>query len=460
MAEPAGVFPDQPNRVHLLGIGGVGMAGLAILLHQAGFKVSGSDSHPNRLTEELEGRGVTVYPGHDPRQNLRMLPDWAIRSPAVTEGNPELDALRQRGIPVWVRGEVLAAFSRRRQCLAVAGAHGKTTTSAMLAHILRGCGVDAGYAVGGETTLPGRVADTGSRPAFVCEADESDGTLAFYAPAVGVLTHVEWDHVERFHSEEALLTCYRIFARQCGVLWIREDDVLAQRICDGCPQAKTVGCSELATLQLIEAWSHAQGQEIRFEFAGNHYGGHIPLPGLHNAWNGLMALAAASEVGIALPDAVAALADFGGVGRRFEKVEKNGVLLIQDYAHHPTEIRALMSAVTALNPKKLWVVFQPHRFSRTRHLLHDFARSFAGADRLALLPVYAASEIPEQGAGHQVLAAACRPYHGQVDCFDRRQDLLAAWVGQVEPGDVVIIVGAGDVGDLQREWPETEQETA
>ncbi|MGA0369788.1 MAG: Mur ligase domain-containing protein, partial [Kiritimatiellia bacterium] len=295
MADLPACLWDRPAHVHLIGMGGVGMAGLARLLIQSGFTVSGSDSHPNRLTRDLEAQGAQFFAGHHPDHPPRQT-EWAVRTPAVGEGNPEVEALRERQIPVWVRGQVLASFSNRRRSVAVAGAHGKTTTSAMLATILEHARSGAGYAVGGETGLPGRVADRGSTEAFVLEADESDGTLVHYAPAVGILTHVEWDHVERFRSESSLLRCYRRFAEGCGVRWIREGDLLAEQVSRDLPQLKRVGESTTADLQFLGATESPDGQEVRFGFQGGTYSFRIPLPGRHNAMNALLAVAAAGEL--------------------------------------------------------------------------------------------------------------------------------------------------------------------
>lgn len=451
MADLSARFWQHPTRVHLIGIGGVGMAGLARLLVQAGFSVSGSDSHPNRLTQDLQAQGVKFYKGHA-LSNLNDRPEWAIRTPAVGEGNPEVDGCRALQIPLFVRGQVLAAFANNRRSAAVAGAHGKTTTTAMLASILHHVGAGAGYAVGGETALPGRVADQGKGKRFVLEADESDGTLVHYAPEVGILTHVEWDHVERFRSEASLLRCYRMFAQRCGQLWIREGDALAERVCAGFSNVCRVGENPGADLQLLRAEDDTEGQRVWFRFEQFSGTFRIPLPGKHNAFNATMAIAAAVQLGVSPEQACEGIASFAGVARRFQRQEKNGVILVQDYAHHPTEIRALMQSVKALHPKRLWLVFQPHRFSRTRHLLDEFAKAFDGADHLALLPVYAASELPGQGSSSEALAALCRGAFPGVNVFGSREEIVKDWGPKLEAGDVLLIVGAGDVEALQGEF--------
>jgi len=439
---------DRPASVHFVGIGGVGMAGLARLLLQRGFRVSGSDAAPNRLCDDLASMGARIFRGHGVGH---VPPDtaWAVRTPAVAGDNPEVVAARARGVPVFNRGEVLASFSGTRDTIAVAGAHGKTTTSAMLAHMLRACGVDCGYAIGGETALPGRVADAGDGNWLVCEADESDGSLALYAPKVAVLTHVEWDHVERFASEEALLRCYRRFVAHSDTVWVREDDPLAIRLAEGAPRVRKAGSSSGCAAWVLNAEDDPRGQRVRVVAEGRELSGRLALPGRHNSWNAVLALGAAMEAGVDAAEAWASMADFQSVGRRFQRLEVKGVTLIHDYAHHPTEIRAVIASARALRPRRLLVVFQPHRYSRTRHLLRAFAESFRGADRLDLLPVYAASEVPDQGVDSAALLEACADLKARL--WPDRASLAEALVSECREGDVVLIAGAGDVERLQGE---------
>jgi UDP-N-acetylmuramate--alanine ligase len=425
------------------------MAGLARLFRQKGMQVSGSDLSSNRLTKELNMLGVSVTHGHH-RRNIPEEVKWAVRTPAIQASNPELECLRSRHLPVYARGEVLATVANARHSVAVAGAHGKTTTSAMLLHLLRTCGVEAGYAIGGETAFPGRVADEGNPEApFVVEADESDGTLMQYRPQVGVITHLEWDHVERFPTEASLCACYRRFALQSRTVWIREDDPLSLQVCRDHARLRRAGVSEQADLRMLDVVSSPEGVGFRFRVGeGETLTCRVPLPGEHNAWNALLSIGAGMDLGIEPQAAAAALADYAGVGRRFQRADHRGIQLIQDYAHHPTELRAVLSSVRALRPGRIWVVFQPHRFSRTRHLLREFADALAEVDQLALLPVYGAFERPEQGADSKELAECCRPCHPEVRVWEDREELLDAWMGQLERDDVLLLAGAGDIGSL------------
>jgi len=444
MDDPLDRFLTEPAGVHFLGIGGVGMAGLALLLHARGYRISGSDAAASPLTSRLQARGITVFTGHHRHQIPADL-DWAVRTPAVSGDNPELEALRGRQIPVFARGNVLAAYSRGRRTLAVAGAHGKTTTSAMLTHLLRAAGVDCAYAIGGETVFPGCVADAGSDPLFVCEADESDGTLVHYAPEVGILTHVEWDHVERFGTEAALLECYRRFARRCGTVIYHADDALARRAAAGHPRQIALG----PQTHLLHTADDPDGQEMELVWKGETLRTRICLPGRHNARNALLAFAAAQQVRADSDPAGVwdSLRGFVSVGRRFERSRAGGVEVIHDYAHHPTEIRALLESVRALRPRRIVAAFQPHRYSRTRHLLRPFAEAFAGVDRLHLLPVYAASKLRSQKQRSEALAGVCRELLGgeRVELHADAGTLAARAAKELAAGDVFLIVGAGDI---------------
>lgn len=431
-----------PGPVHFLGIGGVGMAGLALLLRAEGREVSGSDAEQGPLTAFLRSQGISVNVGHH-RDRIPAGVAWAVRTPAVAEDNPELEALRSGQVPVFARGNVLAVWSRARRTLAVAGAHGKTTTTAMLTHMLRACGVDCGYAIGGETVFAGRVAAAGSDPLFVCEADESDGTLAQYAPEIGLLTHVEWDHIERFATEAALLTCYRRFAARCGTLILHADDALAARVAEGHPRVRVVDAERFP----VEREDDPKGQSMILSWKGESIRTRLCLPGRHNTRNALLALAAVTELGLDAGTAWRSLERFVSVGRRFDRCRVGGVEVVHDYAHHPTEVRALLESVRALRPRRIFAAFQPHRYSRTRHLLAEFAEAFAGVHRLDLLPVYAASELKQQGKSSLELAERCRTVLGgeAVRHFERAEELAEAVGKELEAGDVFLIVGAGDI---------------
>ncbi len=440
-------FAPIPASVHLVGIGGVGMAGVARLLQQMGCEISGSDVAKNRLTASLEASGGTLFYGHRVANVEREIA-WAVRTPAVSEWNPEVMNLRARGVPVYSRGNVLAALCNRRKTIAVAGAHGKTTTSAMLAWILTHCGLEPGYVIGGETALPGWVADLGGEGPLVVEADESDGTLVAYQPHTSILTHLEWDHPERFPTEEALWKCYQRFIDQSGSIWIRGDDQCARHLTQHRPDVNVVGLQPGCDLQLLQQRDHPDGQDFTFCVQGRRLQGALTLPGLHNTWNALMALGASFEEGATPEQALDALSRFPSVARRFQLRESNGVWVVQDYAHHPTEIRAVMTSLAARKAPRLRVVFQPHRYSRTLRLLKEFADAFSGVSTLDLLPVYAASESPSLGVDSDVLAEACRERGIHTKCWHHPSSLLQELNSTAVEGDLIALLGAGDIVTL------------
>jgi len=451
MSDPVLRYVKSRASVHFIGIGGVGMAGLARLLHQSGHRVSGSDNARSPRVDALVEQGITCVSGHR-IQNLGSgtdSPAWAVRTPAVDEDNPEVRALRARGIPVFSRGQVLAALANSRTTVAVAGAHGKTTTSAMLAHLLRATGVDCGYAVGGDTALPGNIADCGTADPFVIEADESDGTLALYRPETGMVTCIEWDHVERFPTLDSLLRVYYRFTGNCKHLWIREGDALSEKICADHPRVYRAGTGSGADAQLIEAENDADGQRVEARIFSDRLSFHLPLPGIHNAWNALMALAAAVQQGCDLSTLIPAMASFPGVARRFDRLTVSGITLVHDYAHHPTELAAVLDSCRALSPRNIWLVFEPHRYSRTRHLLNEFAQILGTVDHLALLPVYAASELPEQGADSRTLADECRKSGTDLVCWKTMQEGVEAWASRLQSGDLVLMAGAGSIEGMK-----------
>lgn len=404
------------GRVHLMGIGGIGMAGVAWLLKERGFAVSGCDLQPNRQTEWLEKNGISVAVGHDPAHVTESL-DWLIRSTAVSDAHPEVRWARQLDIPVSRRGEVLPALMRDRTCIAVSGTHGKTTTTAMIAQIL-----ECGYCIGGEMVGTEGVARDGD--IMVVEADESDGTVAGYTPEYAVITNIEYDHMEHHATEAAFVGCFEQLIRNTQrKVYYRADDPISRRLC-----ADQSRCEP-------------------FSLPDPAYS--LSLPGRHNQWNAAAAIAVArrwkSDAEI-----LAALKRMQPIRRRFETVcEGGGVRIVSDYAHHPTEIAALIQTAREFNSKRLLAVFQPHRFTRTLALGPDFPASFEGLDRLWLVPVYAASEQPVAGGTTSDLVV--RFPEGWKSRLEYASSLQAAWESiqsELQDGDLLLIIGAGDIEQI------------
>ncbi|WP_372808206.1 UDP-N-acetylmuramate--L-alanine ligase [Pontiella sp.] len=408
---------QRGGHVHLMGIGGIGMAGVAWLLKQRGFTVSGCDLQQNRQTGWLSKNDIDIFAGHDGAHVSGQV-DWLVRSTAVPDSHPEVRRARERGIPVSRRGEVLPALMRDRTCIAVSGTHGKTTTTAMIAQVL-----DCGFCVGGEIAgLEGVVARDAE--IMVVEADESDGTVAGYSPDYAVITNIEYDHMEHHASEAAFIGCFEQLIRQTKkAVYYCAEDPIASRVCTGIAKC------------------------VPYTFPSRPF--KLPLPGRHNQLNAAAVKVVAS---VWKPEAEIerALAGVRPIARRFEPVfEGAGIRIVSDYAHHPTEIAALIQTAQELKPQRLLGIFQPHRYTRTRALGNDFPPSFEGLEQLWLVPVYAASEQPLAGGTSADLAARFpRHWDGRLHAAP---DIASAWEAirkQLCPGDLLLIIGAGDIEQL------------
>lgn len=431
------------SRVHLMGVGGIGMAGVARLLAARGLRVTGCDAGAPRTLAWLRAGGISATTGHDPAHLDGV--DWAVFSPALPAGHPERAAAEERGILLYRRGQVLPVLAEFWKTVAVSGTHGKTTTSSMIAHVLRACGVDASWCIGGELPPDGAPAGIGKSEWLAIEADESDGTLAHYAPEIAVITNVEFDHMEHFASNEAMVECFRAFARQAQAVVFCADDPEAARI--GAEIGGiSFGFSEGADFRAEDVEAGRTGTRFRVRGAAVA----LPLPGRHNVRNALAALAACARCGIAPEAACAALGSFALPKRRFEPVaEARGIRVVADYAHHPSEIRALIDAARQAGAGRIWAVFQPHRYTRTLALGADFPPAFDGVAGVILAPVYAASEPPLAGGTSADLLEHFRRHAGVpaelAPDLVQAADLVAArW----QPGDWVLVVGAGDVEDV------------
>ncbi|MEI7899438.1 MAG: UDP-N-acetylmuramate--L-alanine ligase [bacterium] len=446
---------DGGGRVHMLGVCGVGMAGVAYLLARRGWHVSGCDAHtPPALAEWLRAAGVAVVEGHDPAHlAAHPAPDRVIVTPAVSAAEPEWAAARARGLPVFRRGEVLASLVSQGRGVAVCGAHGKTTTACFTARLLQELGANPGWCIGGATRRLSGVAGGGGGPLLVAEADESDGTLALYHPAVTVLTNIDLDHLEHFDGEAALCDCFRQAVAQTreGVAVCCENARAWQVAQSASVPVLGFGFSDGAVLRATDVQVDAVSVSFETVYLGRAYGRvTLGVSGRHNVLNALGAAAAALLVGYA-PEAVfSALAAACDElpGRRFEAVaEVPGIRLIADYAHHPTELQAAVEMARVQRPDRLIVVFQPHRYTRTLALGAAFPAAFAAADEVILLPVYAASETLLEGGDICDLYAHFRRVLPALSVrLARSRDEAWQYLRQVlRPGDLLLIAGAGDV---------------
>ncbi len=438
------------SHVHLAGICGVGMAGLAVLLKARGLRVTGCDAAVNRLGPWLQERGIEVLGPHRPA-HVEDGVDWVIRSAAVPADHPEIRAAVDRGIPVSKRGEVLPRLLDGPS-VAVAGTHGKTTTTSFIAQVLKATGQPPTFCIGGEVEPLGGVAGIGTSGLTVAEADESDGTLALYAPEIAVVTNIEFDHMEHFAGVEAFEDCFLTFIEHTRrrVIYCA-DDPRAARLCGGHLLARGYGLGETAALRALALAPDSTGTSFNVLYDGAALGRfRVPAPGRHNVLNALACIGVALDLGVP-PEALReALAVVALPRRRFDRlVDREDVVVISDYAHHPSEIAALIVTAAELRRTRLLGVFQPHRYTRTRALGPLFPPAFDGLSELVLTPVYAASELPLEGGSTWDLYAQCRA-HGTTPVRLARS-LDQAWEycqSQLQLGDALLVIGAGDIERL------------
>jgi UDP-N-acetylmuramate--alanine ligase len=442
------------GKVHFAAIGGAGMSGIARIMLSRGIEVSGSDSADSALLGELAAAGARVHVGHD-AANLGDA-DTLVVSTAIRADNPELLAARHRGIRVLHRAAALASVMLGRQGIAVAGTHGKTTTTSMITTVLRRGGADPSYVIGGILAETGLGAAEGSGPQFVVEADESDGSFLMLAPAAAVVTSVEADHLDNYGSLDEIKRAFAAFAGKItagGLLIACADDPGARELAGQVPagvRALSYGTAPDADYQVTSI--RPRGMSTGLTVAGPDRVGEIVLeiavPGRHNALNAAAALALTMQLGIDPAAAAAGLAAYRGARRRMElKGEADGVRVIDSYAHHPTELAADLAAAREVAAGgRVIAIFQPHLFSRTRIFAGQFAAALSKADEILILDVYAAREDPEPGVTGALVADAVPG--GRAQFVPDRDVVPALAVGLAKPGDLILTMGAGDVTAL------------
>ena len=436
-------------HIHLVGIGGIGMSAIARVLNDWGYYVSGSDRQPSTQTQALLAEGILTKIGH--RADHVTGADLVVVSSAVPEDNPEVVEARRRGLPVIKREQLLGALTEGKKTIAVAGTHGKTTTSAMIAWILTEVGLDPTFIIGGVLQNLGTNARAGNGPHFVVEADEYDRAFLGLRPNVAVITALEHDHPDYYPTFEEMRLAFAEFADQvvAGGLLItcgedREGGTVANPLASRGRRVETYG--------LDPAWDWwAQGVQLGNNAAFDvwHEGRRLgpcalQVPGRHNVLNALAALAATADLGVDFGMSVAALTRFRGTQRRFEiKGQIAEITVVDDYAHHPTEIRATLAAARLKFPgRSIWAVFQPHTYSRTVAMLNDFAAAFSDADHVVVTQIYAARESDTLGVSGADLVA--HMVHPDAVYISTLEEASAVVISRVRPGDVVLTLGAGD----------------
>jgi UDP-N-acetylmuramate--alanine ligase len=461
------VTPEAPvpvpelGRVHFTGIGGAGMSGIARIMIGRGVKVSGSDAAQSDLLTALAGLGAEVHVGHA-AANVDGA-DTLVVSTAIRPDNPELAEARRRGLRVLHRAAALASLMLGRQGVAVAGTHGKSTTTGMLTTILRHCGAGPGYVIGGILAETGLGAEDGTGPVFVAEADESDGSFLMLAPDMAIVTCVEADHLDNYADLAEIQRAFAGFARRItpgGLLIACADDpgarALADQVARGGVRVRSYGTAPDADYRLTGV--RAEGMSVHFEVTAGPGAApgtppplarlQIAVPGRHNALNATAAYGAALELGLPAEPVAAGLAAYRGVHRRMQPTgESAGVLVLDSYAHHPTELAADLRAAREIRPDgRVLAVFQPHLYSRTRIFAAEFGAALGLADEAFVLDVYAAREDPEPGVTGLLVAEAVPG--GRAHFVPGRADLPAAVAAAARPGDLVLTMGAGDVTAL------------
>jgi len=445
------MFAARDTRIHFVGIGGIGMSGIAEVLLTIGYAVSGTDLKESDTTRRLAELGATIYYGHDAAHVGTC--DVVVISSAVKPSNPEVVAARKRSVPVIPRAEMLAELMRLKYGVAVAGSHGKTTTTSLIATVLRHAGLDPTAVIGGKLPQLGSNARLGQGEILVAEADESDGSFMKLAPAVAVVTNIDPEHLDHYGSIEALCRTFVEFINKVpfyGLAVLCIDHPTVQALL---PQIDkryvTYGLAPLATYRAAALDFDGLQTSFMAIARGKELGRVIlPMPGKHNVMNALAVLAVAEFLGVSFQHYKEAIASFEGVGRRFTvRGEAGGVMVVDDYGHHPAEIRATLEGARAgYRDRRIVAAFQPHRYTRTRDLMSDFARAFNEADLVYVCDVYAAGEEPIEGITSARLVDEMRASgHINATHVGKRGDLASTMAAELRPGDIVITLGAGDV---------------
>lgn len=448
------------KRYHFIGIGGIGMGALATLLLKKGYRVSGSDLRENQMVLDLRQRGARIAIGHG-AGNVRGA-ECVVFSSAIPNDNPELQAARQQGILILQRAELLAELMDGHIGITIAGAHGKTTTTSMISNLLIKGGLQPTTAIGGivnggAQTDAGYQAQVGEGPYFVAEVDESDGSFLKFSPKYSVITNIDFEHVDYFHDWNNILSAYRDFIRRTksdGLLIACGDDLyLSDLLKDSPCPVRTYG---------FGAHNDIVARDIRFDrccvdfdcwLKGRSWGKvHLRIPGQHNAANAMACIALGTRLGIA-PEAICrSLADYAGAQRRFQvKSTADGIWIVDDYAHHPTEIRATLAAAKQVGRKRLVTVFQPHRYTRVKYLWDEMAASFTDSDYIILTDIYAASEQPIDGITAERLKGHIAQKVSVPVVYLPKGEVVRYVLDMARPGDLIMMMGAGDITYLADE---------
>ncbi len=444
------------QNIHFVGIGGIGMSGIAEVLLNQGYRVSGSDLKRSAVTTRLESLGASIVEGHRPAH--LGIADVVVVSSAVKPDNPEVLEAQRRQIPMIPRAEMLAELMRPKYGITIAGTHGKTTTTSMVATVLGAAGMDPTVVVGGRLNSLGSNARMGTGDFMVVEADESDRSFLMLSPTLAVVTNIDEDHMESYHGLEDLKSSFVQFVNRVpfyGAVILCLDEGNVQSII---PRIKrriiSYGFSSQADLQITRESPQGIGSEFSLRFRGNPLGEfHLNIPGRHNVLNAAAAVAVGLDLEIPSSAIREALAHFSGADRRFQiKGRVHGITVVDDYGHHPTEIRATLEAARRVEHSRLVVVFQPHRFSRTQYCFEDFSRCFHDADLLVVADIYAAGEEPISGVSAASLVEKIQSYgHKNARYVGSLAEIPPLLAPELKAGDLLLTMGAGNIWTVGEE---------
>ena len=452
-------------HIHFIGIGGIGMSGIAKVAHAMGFRVSGSDIKASNSTESLESAGICVSIGHSADNLPCPYPDVVVISTAILENNPELVLAKEKNLQIWHRAEMLAALGQGKKTLAVSGTHGKTSTSSMLATVVDALGENPSFLIGGVVHTYASNAHVGSGDFYIVEADESDKSFTYLNPAAVLVTNIELDHLDHYNDLSDIRNLFSEFMASVpadgGICVICADDKdLVGLAASVDRKLITYGFSKDAAVRIYDYQSFGQGCifDVAFPDSNRYRVQMMHNPGKHNAQNAAGVLAMCYSLGLDVKAAAEALSSFKGVKRRFDRIgDVCNICVVDDYAHHPTEIAATINAAKDLGFKKVHVLFQPHRYSRaplfTEILKDEFSNAFIHADTTTIMDVYSAGEMPIPGVTGKsfMKVIAENPKNSQCFYIPRRMDVIPHLLQLAKPGDLVITMGAGDVSALAPE---------
>jgi UDP-N-acetylmuramate--alanine ligase len=449
----------EKSAIHFIGIGGIGMSGIALVLLKMGYKVSGSDLAPNNLTEKLTARGAGIRFGHN-HDNIPSETEVVVYSSSINDSNPEILEARKRNLLIVKRAQALAELLNGKKGIAVTGTHGKTTTSSLISVMLENCGLDPTAMIGGEVDIFGGNSKYGKGEYVVAEADESDGSFLYLKPLHSVITNLEMEHIDYYKTLEDAIDSYAAFAnntKKGGWLFYNAGDENIRRALKkfngkresfGYTKDADIYPHEIMMNEFYTSYVCVYKNEVVGRVS-------LRIPGKHNILNSLAAILSGFKLGLSFESICGSIQDFTGTKRRFHlRADVDGVMLIDDYAHHPTEIRAVLDACRNWKNRRVIVVFQPHRYTRTKFLAEEFGRCFKGADKLILTDIYAASEEPIEGVSVKNIYDRVK-LHGLNDVTMMNKESVTRHIMDMKKrGDMIVVLGAGDIKEVSDELSE------